>query len=1185
MNSSTLEAVFIETLNNPTHPIILFLGQDLWRREMGCDPILDAIARQLGLDQSVLAKLGYSELISDNAKQRIVEAFYTWLDNIYRHNLAPSDFDQITRLPWNAVTTSSFDPMVPEFFRRAGRTIHHVDDADNLPRSLLNTKRLNCISIFGSTAHPSYLHENLMDNDNLDDFSFQAAELLRNLIHALGAAGLIIIDGYDPDWDCLPASKIKELIKLMKNRVIWFGLNDDKMQTLAKCGLDKAISKCGVCRLPMSLARWIEEKSTQGVIPDSFNFNTSTSKTITLKNADNSIKVIEVQSDYLVPLGNSIETLTDSYQAFLNPLAFNDSEKVEAFTEFHSFPSNLENLFRGISNGFSIERAAESQCLGKITEAIENHTTKKGPLVITGANAVGKTVLVGRLTSEILRQKKCPILYSYNSHTLPAKEPLLNICRFFEEEGANCTLIVIDTQKNAKDIINIFEYLRTRGRRVVMLVTAYQSRNKLIELNNTLTSPEYNSLKSITSQHAHIDLDDLIKRLNARYNTIKITNESNRFQFNNRTIFPIFYNMMPYARQILSAGYIRYFEYAIAGLDFSGGRASNEKTVTKTLMQHKLEDLGLSSSASQDNGYLVGDTEISASLKEAISAIMLCGQWKCAVPANLVFRLITQDGHISLLDVIQQLKAVNLVTWQQAQYNDDFWLAPMHTLEAEVFCNNEFGGDLKREWDFFENILLKLDIYRNEEKSFLLDIAKALCPGDINKSALKYKSYWKNMADAIGHIIDDSSTLDSSAKADLMLQQSRLLRKWAISVSIDHVKDELYASHENVIEALEKAVQVLLEAIQKVDQRSNTYDSILTEQAAAYSTLAIQKFNTMDYSETLELYNRSKEIATLVTLRSETMYPLNIKVWTIYNLLDAGDFQPETIAVFQADACDLLSEFNLTTLIRDHSEDTNQDAYIIGKFGKIFQRLRDDKHYDAVMAVMAEKYPAKYHLAKVLEEYKGLFESKLETHEMRQQAGVTAGAAADQLLNSDKAVLKDPSCLKYLIRCLWLKTTGHFMATDGNRQPLPLKNDPDTMRLKDYLSDLLQVSESKVRFIWRYAMAALYWQDENYSRAKNIWDSLQSDNDRATSPFFQHHLIMETKDKPMLFRGKIKGGIPDGFGLKKVLVAGFPAETQVRISRRDIIDRGLQDGVDIADEFQIAFNYYGPIIHFPRGSE
>lgn len=137
--------------------------------------------------------------------------------------------ETISKLPLNAVFTSSVDPSIAKSFRINGREVGLVLSNQDNPAAPRNRQLLHLTCLFGRAgeSHPSERPPST-SNELLQRKYQHAAPLIARLKETTTSLGVLLIDGLTCGLDWLDSDILSGILgTFAPSRVFWFGWDQD----------------------------------------------------------------------------------------------------------------------------------------------------------------------------------------------------------------------------------------------------------------------------------------------------------------------------------------------------------------------------------------------------------------------------------------------------------------------------------------------------------------------------------------------------------------------------------------------------------------------------------------------------------------------------------------------------------------------------------------------------------------------------------------------------------------------------------------------------------------------------------------------------------------------------------------------------------------------------------------------
>lgn len=1122
-------------------PIVLLLGQDAWRSGNHADPVLEMAFKRADRQQTVPL---LSTLLQ---KDPLPEDFYNWLADTYFNQPEPTWMEPISRLPLNAVFTSSIDPAIARALRINGRDVELVlSNLDN-PTAACNRRNLHLTYLFGRAGEhnpneaPPKSAQELRQRTAL-----QATPLLSRVVETTTSLGVLLVDGLSCGRDWLSPDALSGILSAFTpGQVYWFGWNPDESPADAKLLQDLAAPRGPIVfvheRLSASLrmlelAHKIDMSSPQHFMPEG---------SVTIRD-----RMLEIDPATRLKVSTAASIVEDIWLAPLQTLG-RDAEYVE-FRRFHGQVENARRLVEGIRRGFSIERTFESELRKSVRGALLNAGRRHEPVLIHGQSGSGKSLALARLAYMIREDAKYPVLLASRSTRMPAVEELDDFCLQAEEAGAEATLVICDANMPASRYGDLLRGFVSRGRRVVIVGSAYRIIDDRDDDRRQLTATH---LLEVPAELDSVESANLTK-LVAAWSGIALQPVASRY------LLPAIYRILPDVRPRLAAGLAQEARVAEDDLRLRGSAKSvvppkptgalGEKLISaglvdpKALLEQKIEDF-------------LGKMNDAAS--KAIDLVMVPGKLDCPVPVNLLMRAI--GGSEGLVDIAALFSGIDLFRWSSNDEGDVF-VHPRLRIEAEMITSRRLGTAQAE-----AEVALRLlgsaspNLYRSCERRFVLELVHRLGPdGPFGE---RYASHYLQVARALTDMRTKRGVKDPS----LMLQEATLRRR-------------VFRDAPEIIPGLDPAA-ILEEARQVVDLALDEFGentspglrracaNLKVERAAIYGFRAVQRLKSgAGLDEVWQFYRGARDSARSAIFAADSYYAIDVSVWVPTDLLRQGSWEPERHAEFVADIWDGMERVDPGQLDPEQLERFEERRV------KVAQTLEDNRlEQDALDALdrMGSRAGILLQARKIGGPLWGLGKATAED-----------ASKADRVISfmrdHSERIRDDARCVRYLLRSLWLAATASYLF-GGERSPLPEQEDmlQEILSLLDILGDLEgALGDPRTR----YLCAVLMWRLRREHSAREVWNSLSQETAYSDPRrVVRHHVWTESAGQPRLFHGRVTS---DVLGRGRARVQVEELQQEVELLQRDFPHLDLRRGATVSGGFHIAFNFIGPVADPPRRS-
>jgi hypothetical protein len=1121
-------------------PIVLLLGQDAWRSGTRPDPVLEIALRRAGRHPSQPVSVDFSWLLQ---AEPLPEHFYDWLAEKYTHQPEPTWLEPISRLPLNAVFTSSIDPAITRALRINGRDVEPVLSKDDDPAAPRNRRNLHLTYLFGRAGERNS-HEG-PPRSTLElkrRTALHATSLLSRIVETTTPLGVLLVDGLSVGRDWLGTDALSGILSAFSpGQVYWFGwvLNESHADLENLRDLAAPRGPIVFVQERLSAALGLLELAHKIDISSPKQFASEGSVSIRDR-----VLVIEPATRLKVSTAASI--VEDTWVAPLPPLG-SDAEYAE-FRRFHGHVEDARRLVEGLRRGFAIERTFESELRERVRRALLNAGRKQEPVLIHGQSGSGKSLALARLAYRIRQEAIYPVLLASRATRMPAVEELDDFCLQAEEAGAEATLVICDANAPASRYGDLIRGFISRGRRVVVVGSAY----RIVDERDGDEATRADHLLEVPAELDGAESSALAKLVNA---WTGVTFQA----LGSKYLLPAIYRILPDVRPRLAAGLAQEARVAEDDLRARGAANSAAPPEPAGALGQALVDAGLvdpKALLDQKLDDFLGTMSDAAT--KAIDLVMVPGKLDCPVPVNLLMRAV--GGSESLVDVAALFSGIDLFRWSSND-EDDVFVHPRLRVEAELISARRLGT-ATAEAEVALRLLASANpsSYGSCERRFVLDLVQEIGPdGSFGR---RYASHYLDIARALTDMRNKRGVKDPS----LMLQEATLRRR-------------VFRDAPD-IPGLDPAA-ILEEARQVVDLALNEFSAntspglrracanLKVERAAIYGFRAVQRLTSgAGLDEVWQFYKAARDSARSAVFAADSYYAIDVSVWVPSDLLRYGNWEPERRAELVADIWDGLERVDPTQL------DPEQQERFEERRIKVAQTLRDNRLEQDALAALDRLGSRAGVFLQAREIGGALWGLGKVTKEDASKADHVISFMRD---HHDK-IRDDARCLRYFLRGLWIIATGNYLF-GGERSPLPEQEE----ELRDILSILdtlghLEGALGDPRT--QYLRAVLMWRLRREHGAREVWNSLSretafSDPRRVV----RHHVWTEAGGQARLFYGRITS---DDLGRGRARVQVDELRQEVELLQRDFPSLDLRRGAGVSGGFHIAFNFIGPVADSPR---
>ena len=1125
----TTREILLSTVKEK-RPLILLLGQGAWGDSEGRDTLLTAALQKLGRQNE--PQPSWPEMLT---VEPVSSDYYDWLAERFERRVHPQSIEILNVLPWSAVFTSSIDPTLTKLLSTQGRQAEPILTASENPLVARSTARPPVYYLFSRAGERDPEAQPPKDRIALNTRRVQhAVPLLNRMLDTATSLGTIVVAGFLCPADWLRFEDlVGTLASATENQILWFGghpgLRDDEATTFATMEQARRIS-VDPTRLGTAIAELRATGKLEGVVSAKsedvgiISFGKSTALEVT---PEDRLRVEAVAS-----------IVDDSWTSFLSPLGADAN--YNAFRRFHGVLGGPRLLVEGIRRGFAIQRDFEQALFTRVSEGLADHAQLHSPIVVEGQSGTGKSVALARVVTRVREQGLAPVLYAIGR--IPQPEELSSFCEAAEKAKAQATLIVCDANRNVDSYDELLSGLRSRGRKIVVVGSQYRA-------GNADTALRYEGLDApaMLSQPERREFASLIGSY------LEIEDPS---QLEDHHFLALSYRWLPASRPRIGSGLgaeARAYEEQLRD------RGSRSRPVVPTSQLH--QEL-------IDNGFLANyepvfnDEQIErlendgGSAGRLIDLVMVAGSLDCPVPANLLFRAVTD--HLKRIDsnlFAQLFRDLDLFRWEAADPEGRaLVVAPRLRLEAQLICRRRLGSPQAEAALLLDLIgSVRQGIDDTHEREFLLNLLQQI--GRDGPYDNRYKHAYVDCARKLTELRQRFNVLD----ARLMLQESALRRS---AVREGEVGDD---DRFQLLEEAREAVQTALDRIDagQIHSARRTRQNLLVERAALYGFLANDRAQRKGASiDIWSAYQAARVAVRQAVSASDSYYPHDVGLWTPADLFRSADLTESQRAELAADIYSTLDQVEQDTL-----PPTQRNRFESRRMSVGMTLGNYNLSADAFDNLERHGSTAGYFL-RAREDGPVLRDDVVEI--VNPDDLEKARVAATFLTRRFRNIQQDERCLWLLLEFRWI-TEMRRRPLRGERQPLPVGE--SRRQILEVVRALNEAAGASSRYGTRYLEAVLTWLTEDYVAAHEIFSQLDHDTDNVYRPrVIRRHVLTDQRGVPMDFTGRVER--QRGEGRWDIRVEGL--HQTIVLLESDFPRAHVEYGRTLSG-FGIAFNFIGPI--------
>jgi hypothetical protein len=808
------------------------------------------------------------------------------------------------------------------------------------------------------------------------------------------------------------------------------------------------------------------------------------------------------------------------------------------YADFRTFlyQSSYRPEWESYARGFAFRRGFQAEFSRVVKRRLESLSLRSEPVILHGPTGSGKTVAMGQLAFDLQKDGQYPAIFIDRSVRQLRKESIDQFCNWAEDQGAPAVVVVWDGMLELRDYRALDQYLRSRGRRCVLIGSCYQTN---VNYEGFKKGVHVSPAMSVDEQHQFLaflgEVDpDLPSRLS---NVARV--EPTSFLGN-------LYRYLPETRMAINTGLgleVAYAEDLLLQLRIPVEQAQTFGNNLGELLA-KIGHTG-SQEIFGPAIQVLASEEVSE-VRRLIGFVMVPGQFGLSCPFELLMRAVGRSPGIRLLPILERIDVFRIT--EDAEGNPI--VGPRSAFEAAL-VNRRIMGGAKSEVDYASMLLAQLRssfVTGLREVNFAVDLLRFLGPNGPKPEY--FRPHFVTLADCLGALRTNSGLKN----VRLLLQESVLLRE---AVKAD-------PPPPNSDNLLHRSLDACNEALATVENRPSyrlMKSQLLVEQAATLGALARGEQNAVARYNFVEQAHEQAFRAYGIDPTSH--YSLDVIAWTADDILTSNALSDdERLRIIES----VTHAFSLAD-----SEEWDVDArvqlekrrYQLGE--KVFRTELTQQAFNKLLELgsAAGVVLSAYRLAE------GGAGKKAPTEERLRRAS----EALEFIDNYLPVVRKDARALFLRFKLWWRKKTG-IDFNERERLAVPF-NAEDWNECIHTLGALLAFEEFQSNLTLRLIEAVAFFQRGDYPRGFTAFEQLESEQVFARNRIIRRYLFSDPNGAPRKFSGIVTQVRDDKNGY--VAVTGFPKGIPfiVRESGRADVRVG-----DDFNEFRIAFNMRGPIVDF-----
>ncbi|MFG3514586.1 P-loop NTPase [Streptomyces bobili] len=1034
-------------------PCFLLLGQRYLSIETGSDPLTGPLARALGVGE--LQQSVYQTVLGIDPARR--QAVANALTEAGRALVLPPPARTTLHFPWNGVLSSAVDPAWRAGLRREWRTIQQSVPQRDRTRVSRNVYDVQALMLFGGVDQPAEDQPPSTRPDLTRRRAIAAEALGRVVSDALTPRGLLVIEGWGLDDWLTPEMLYAQICDSVRGQVHLFSATDE---ILADDHIREAIDLQVLVPHRESFASVVVEARSTGRLSEE---RPSTAPTRALRVGDRLLPIDRSRWQRILPHARpvDIDVLDD-------PPAESADRRYQKFREFLG-TSDGSPAWWAHARGLSFQRSFE-QTLWDLVEQTVGSRNQRAPLLVAGQSGTGKSVALARLAFRTAHTGRRVVLHIPRRSTRPEYEALDDFCLWAEEQTGDSTLIVWDGMLEPQEYQRLFDYLRSRGRKVVVVGSCYWDEELFgvtVDRRNGQSGrsappvPRYVPGRDFIEATATLAGKELQRFINyLGHFGIRLKPGDEQAVSRDKSFLSALYRLLPEVHGPLSSGLA--LELRRSEQRLSHAARTRMDFQANTLMAHALVKAGLLNGLAvlldrpNDAPSMTADDPF----ERLLSLVLLIHSHGLRMPLELALRTVGRDGVRNLPDL---LSGIDIIRWDEDEQGN-YTLGGRNQLEARLLTQARGSGKEREAAQIAEVLeLVRPDARARNggpEIEFAIELLTRIGPQVAYEQRL-YGEHYLAFADSIAEL--RSRVSDPVVHARLTHKEVNLRREWAVRDQRRQGTDP--STRQAALEAAQEAVDEALRTAEDLGLRPQIKLNLFVEQASVRGSRLYELLHSAPNGRlpnpppseeyiTDELRALQRSVQSALSCDGTNYYPVDVLCWASRDTLKAGVLSDEAAATLLGDCLSTLTAIDPDTL------DPRQAALYHSKFQDI-AAWADDR-------VLAEQQ------LKKLEEYDeplAAFFYALKVSGFLQNDPQPEGVRrALEHLRAQPSRLQDERCIRIAVDLLWFARTGErFMS--GERQTLPLDGTAwqECLDLTD-LATTYDVASSRVLFMRALAL-------------------------------------------------------------------------------------------------------------------
>lgn len=1029
----------------------------------------------------------------------------------------PDRLKAVTAVAWSGVLTSRIDSSVSRWFEASWRRVVSTGstEAGRHPRS---KTELQIRHLFGGLGLP---HD---EKPPTDDFSMvdghrRATDMLTLLASSLlTPRGVLLVEDWSSE-DWLTSTDLYNFAtRVAPGQVHLFSAS-------AEVRADRAIieaEKRGSLMLhDGDLSTLLREAESRGALPTPDGQQAVTGRLVPV--GDTFVELPVTVWNQVVGSARPVDL------SLLQP--FPPSSDALRYQQFRNFLSAGEGPppWQAIASGLKLQRTYEAELLA-LVEAQLGEADDRGPIILQGQTATGKSLALAWLAQQIAGRGRAVVLHQPRRRDRPTASDLETFNSWVEGATGLRTVLIWDGMLDTEDYFALHRQLRSRGQRVLIVGSSYIARAAAM---STVTAPIQLDALEVTAAKAWLTHHGLV---------VTGVNATSDVSF-----LALLYRTLPETEMGLRRGLAHEMRTAEARMESRSRDRRLEPDARMSAIAQALIDAGMNlqtfaASQRPDTDLIEIDFAERSTAEQLTAMVLTAGRRGQPIPLDLALRVVGRDGSSAIVDFV---KDHDIVRWTEDESGDQF-IGVRTTLEAELLAREDLSRSAEVEVICAMIRALRPTSSRTggDEIQFMVDLMDQVGPQSRDGTGL---------SEAFGDFAEafrDQREAGSFEHHRLVLLEANLIREYVMKAqrggSIEQPERR---------DLLRQSEGLLQRTLESADTSGRSRLNLYVELASTYGAQVYELTEMGGDASAAEIVDLMANVLSAImqarAIDAENVYPVDVIAWSTTNAVAAETLSDAERIALLADAKASLDSLEFADLL------PKQQAKHAARQADIARLLKDPDLERTYLEMLSRNDdPAAYYLVAVRAMDSG-------------PEGVDL--ALQSLLRAPLHVREDWKCARLILDLWWQSKTGARLLRN-ERAELPLSTDDweECIELVDSLTGAAVFDGFRISFVRGLALFHLGSVQAALGEFRDLGERARDVTRRVIAAY----LASDPDGTPREFTGRVAYAYQDG-RRGKVWVDQLSAEIDfvpLRFSPENY--RGKNE---VVPPFHIAFNYRGPI--------